>query len=94
MQTIKQLTEVSDLNHEGQSHYFRRRPAADYLGVSLGTLDIYIKRRIVPCIRPSSRVVLIRRGDLDAALDRFKVEPRAKRPVKIGRKRGTGGGAA
>lgn len=53
--------------------YLRRREAAKCISVSLGTLDSLIKRGVVPVIRPSPGVVLIRRGDLDEALNRFRV---------------------
>lgn len=54
--------------------YLRRREAARLLSVSLGTLDSFIKRGVLPVIRPSLGVVLIRRDDLHTALNRFRVE--------------------
>jgi len=53
--------------------FFRRRQAANYIGVSLATLDAWIKKKLVPTIRPSKRVVLLKRSDLEQALARFAV---------------------
>lgn len=53
--------------------YLRRREAAAYCGVSLGTLDAWVRKRLLPVIRPSVRTVLLRRSDIDRALDRFRV---------------------
>ena len=52
--------------------YMRRAEAARYLGVSTRTLSMYQRRKIVGCFKPSRRVTLFRREDLDAAMERFR----------------------
>jgi excisionase family DNA binding protein len=54
--------------------YLRRAEAARLLSVSLGTLDTWLRRRVLPHIRVGGRVVLIRRADIDVALARFCVK--------------------
>jgi excisionase family DNA binding protein len=54
----------------------RRLEAARALGVSLGTLDTWIRRKLIPSIRMPPRVVLLRREDVLKALERFTIEAR------------------
>ena len=53
--------------------YMRRQEAADYLRVTTRTLANWQTEGIVPFIKVKRRVVLFRRQDLDAALQRFRV---------------------
>ena len=53
--------------------YLRRAGAAKYLGVSLRTIGELQARRQIPFSRLSARCVLFRVTDLDAAVQRFRV---------------------
>lgn len=69
------LSNGSDLERSEQHDrvYLRRREAAKYCAISLGTFDACVRRKIFAAIRPSPRVVLFRRADLDRALERYRV---------------------
>lgn len=53
--------------------YLRRAEAARYLGISLRTLSVWQRRRIIPVVKVGKRCVLFRREDLDRAMERFTV---------------------
>ena len=52
--------------------YVRRAGAAKYLGISVRTLANLQERRLLPFSKLSSRVVLFKLSDLDAAVARFR----------------------
>lgn len=52
--------------------YMRTPEAAAYLGVCPKTVATLVKRRILPAIHLSKRLVLFRRTDLDEALNRLR----------------------
>ena len=54
--------------------YLRRAQAAQLLTISLGTLDGWIKNGTLAVIRPSPRTVLLRRSDIETAMERYRVE--------------------
>jgi excisionase family DNA binding protein len=51
--------------------YLRLPEAAAYLSVSPWTLRAWIRRHLVKCYRPTSRLLLFKQDDLDAAMQRF-----------------------
>jgi excisionase family DNA binding protein len=54
--------------------FLRPADAAKYLGVSARTIRAWQNQRILPFSRMSKRCVLISVADLDAAVERFRVE--------------------
>jgi excisionase family DNA binding protein len=54
--------------------FLRPGDAAKYLGVSARTIRAWQNQRILPFSRMSKRCVLISVADLDAAVERFRVE--------------------
>jgi hypothetical protein len=54
----------------------RRAEAARVIGVSVGTLDMWIRRRLIPCIRMPPRVVLLRPEDVLKSMRPFTIEAR------------------
>ena len=52
--------------------YMRRAEASRYLCVSTRTLADWQRRGIVPFFKPSRRVCMFRREDLDKAIERFR----------------------
>ena len=54
--------------------YLRRAQAARYLSISLRTLADLQQKRIIPFSKIGSRTVLFKLTDLDAAIDRWRVE--------------------
>jgi len=53
--------------------YLRKTDAAVYLGISPRTLSNWMRMRIVAYVKPARRVLLFRKNDLDAAMERFRV---------------------
>lgn len=54
------------------AHYLTRKEAAEYLRVSLRTIDNLIARRSLSCIRLGGRT-LLRRSALEQALARLEI---------------------
>jgi excisionase family DNA binding protein len=54
--------------------FLRPAEAAKYLGVSARTIRAWQTRRFLPFARMSKRCVLISVADLDAAVEKFRVE--------------------
>jgi excisionase family DNA binding protein len=54
-----------------QQGYIRLPPSAEYLGIAPRTLRAWVKRHLVKCYRPTSRLLLFRQADLDEAMQRF-----------------------
>ena len=52
--------------------YFRKKAAAEYLGVSVRTVDRFLARRIITCYKPD-KLSLFRKEDLDAAMERYRI---------------------
>lgn len=52
--------------------YYRREEASRYLGVSLRTLKSWMKGGLIPFSKPSRKVVLIAKSDLDAFAEQFR----------------------
>jgi hypothetical protein len=58
------------------SDYIRgQAAAARYCRVSPRTISQWQARGIIPFIKPSRKIVIFRKRDLDAALDGFEVTP-------------------
>jgi hypothetical protein len=58
------------MNHE----WLRKGDAAKYCGVSVRTMSDWQRLRLVRFSKPSRRVCLFRRSDLDRALDRMAIK--------------------
>jgi excisionase family DNA binding protein len=57
-----------------ESDYIRgQQEAARYCRVSPRTISLWQTRGLIPFLKPSRKIVLFRKRDLDAALDRFEV---------------------
>lgn len=54
--------------------FLRPGDAAKYLGVSARTIRAWQTQRLLPFARMSKRCVLISVADLDAAVEKFRVE--------------------
>ena len=54
--------------------FLRPADAAKYLGVSARTVRAWQTKRLLPFSRMSKRCVLISVADLDAVVDKFRVE--------------------
>lgn len=65
-QTPREVTAIA-------SDIFNEREAADYLHVKPRTLRDWRNRRSLPAFKPTAKVTLYRRADLDAWLDRSRV---------------------
>lgn len=52
--------------------WFRRREAAEYMGVCLSTLDALMAERSLPFAKLSPKVVVLDRDDLDRWVERQK----------------------
>jgi DNA-binding transcriptional MerR regulator len=52
--------------------FCRIAKAAAHCGIPPRTLREWVRRRIVPCYRPTKRMLLFRIADLDSAMDRFR----------------------
>ncbi|MBT3192570.1 MAG: helix-turn-helix domain-containing protein [Verrucomicrobia bacterium] len=59
----------SNGHHDG---YMRRKEAAEYLAISQRTLTNLMARRVIPYYKPSSRITLFSKSELDAALQRSR----------------------
>ncbi len=51
----------------------RKKETADYLGVSLRQVTVLMRRRMLPYSKIGGKLVLFRRADVDAAVDKFKI---------------------
>ena len=61
-----------------ESPYLRGQArAAKYAGVSTRCISEWQARGLIPFLKPSRKVVLFRRADIDAALGRYEVKARA-----------------
>ena len=54
--------------------YLRKADAARYLGISIRTLTLWMRQRVVAYMKMSHKVCLFRQFDLDAAMDRFRLK--------------------
>jgi len=54
--------------------YLRPADAAKYVGVSTRTLSDWRKRRLLPFVKVSHKVCLIKKTDLDATLGKLTVK--------------------
>ena len=57
---------------ESVDGFMRITAAAKYLSISPRTLRTWVARRLVPAYRPTKRLTLFRRDDLDKALSKFR----------------------
>ena len=58
-----------------ESPYLRGQArAAKYAGVSTRCISEWQARKIIPFLKPSRKVVLFRKADIDAALGRYEVK--------------------
>lgn len=57
----------------GSQHLLDKREAAQYLGLSVRTVDYYIQKRLLPFYKIGGKTVRFKLSDLDAALERFRV---------------------
>jgi hypothetical protein len=55
------------------SDLFSEKQAADYLHQKPRTIRDWRTRRALPCFKPTAKVTLFRKADLDAWLDRHRV---------------------
>lgn len=55
------------------SDLFNEREAAEYLHQKPRTIRDWRTRRALPCFKPTAKVTLFRKADLDAWLDRHRV---------------------
>ncbi len=53
--------------------YYRKKEVAVYLGVSLRQVTELMRRRVLPYSKLGGRLVLFRRADVDAAVDKFRI---------------------
>jgi excisionase family DNA binding protein len=53
-------------------HYIRLPEAAAYCGIAQRTLRAWVRRRIIPSYRPTNRLLLFKKAEIDKALGRFK----------------------
>jgi len=51
--------------------FHRLQKAAQYLGISKRTLRTWVNRRLVKVYRPTRRILLFKKGDIDTAMERF-----------------------
>jgi excisionase family DNA binding protein len=58
---------------ENAHGYMRKNAVADYLGVSLRQVTVLMRRRVLPYSKIGGRLVLFRRADVDAAIDKFRI---------------------
>ena len=68
----KSLTELSQ-KPELASPYLRMPEAVKYLNVSKRTMARFIAGHKIPCVRATRRLLLFKRSDLDAAMQRLTV---------------------
>jgi excisionase family DNA binding protein len=54
--------------------YLRKAEASQYLSISLRTLTEWTRKGLLPVHKPCRKVVLYAVRDLDAAMNRFRVE--------------------
>ena len=57
-----------------QPGYLRKADAARYLGISIRTLTLWMRQRVVAHMKMSHKVCLFRQADLDTAMDRFRLK--------------------
>lgn len=69
-----------DTGSQIESRYLRHEAAAKRLGICPRTLSIWQRKRIVP-FRKIGRAVLFRSDELDAAVDRFRVNAIGEPPT-------------
>jgi hypothetical protein len=51
---------------------YRLGPTAEQYSISPRTLRQWANRRLVPCYRPTKRLLLFKLSEVDAALSRFR----------------------
>ena len=67
------LTSISHARDvAGGNGYLRTKQASEYLSVSPRTIRQWTAHRILSAYRPTKRMVLFRKTDLDAAMERFR----------------------
>lgn len=62
------------MKQETEERYLRIRGAAKYIGVSERSIHNLMRRRAIPFVRLSRRIVLFDREDLDRALQRYRIK--------------------
>jgi excisionase family DNA binding protein len=69
--------------------YLREADLAKALNISVRTVRYWMQRGVLP-YRKVGRIVLFRRDEVEAALDRFKFSARSEEQVRINRRRRMG----
>ena len=57
--------------NSNENTLYTKRTASEYLGVCERTLELWLKKGLIGCVKPTHQTLRIRQQDLDRFLEKF-----------------------